>query len=102
MIIGKYDLPCQYDTRQNFYGKAKIEIVKYNNFIAYILYSYGTEVASIEKYNNLIIYYYNGKYSQTTTRHQKEFFRQEGLTEKEIQELFKNGRLEKQVDLIWD
>ena len=92
----KYDLGCRYDSRKSFYGKAQVEEKEYDNFMAYILLSYGTEVASIEKYNNgLINYYYNGKYSQTTTRHQKEFFKQYGLSDKEIKELFKNGILQK-------
>ena len=85
-----YDLECRFDTRQSFYGKAKVEEKQYDNFTAFILYSYGTEVASIEKYKNgLTNYYYNGNYSQTTTRHQKEFFKQNGLCDKQIEELFK-------------
>lgn len=93
------DLECRFDTRQSFYGKAKVEEKQYDNFTAFILYSYGTEVASIEKYKNgLTNYYYNGNYSQTTTRHQKEFFRQNGLTENEIKTLFKNGMLQKKYN----
>lgn len=90
-------LQCIYDTRQSFYDKAKVEVQQHDNFITYVLYSYGTEVASIEKYNNLkmTMFYYNGNYSQTTTRHQKEFFRQNGLTTEEIKELFKKGQLQK-------
>ena len=94
-----YDLECRYDTRQSFYGKAKVETTKNTYEQTQDLYSYGTLVASIvwnfEK--NTRTYIYNGKYSQTTTRHQKEFFKQNGLSEKEIKELFKNGRLEKEV-----
>lgn len=93
-----YELHCIYDSRQSFYGKARVERKEYDNFIANILYSYGTEVASIEYYfNGLKKFYYNGKYSQTTTRHQKEFFKQYGLSDKEIKELFKNGELIKMV-----
>ena len=89
-----YDLDCRYDARQSFYGKAKVEEKQYDNFVCYILYSYGTDVASIERYNNgMVIYLYNGKYSQTTTRHQKEFFKQNGLSNYEITELFKEGIL---------
>lgn len=91
-----YELQCIFDSRQSFYGKAQVEIKQYDNFIATILYSYGTEVASIEEYNNSMkIYFYNGKYSQTTTRHQKEFFKQKGLSEKELKKLFENGQLKK-------
>lgn len=93
-----YELDCRYDSRQSFYGKARVEQKEYDNFIALVLYSYDTEVASIEEYNNgMIKYYYNGKYSQTTTRHQKEFFKQNGLSDKEIKELFKNGELTEMV-----
>ena len=100
MLIMIFDLSCKYDSRLNFYGKARVEIKEYDNFTALILYSYGTEVASIENYKNgLIQYYYNGYFSQTTTRHQKEFFKQNGLSDKEIKDLMKkkiiNGRLMK-------
>ena len=91
-----YDLSCSYDARQSFYGKTKVEITKNDYEITYDLYSYGTLVASI--INNMEkkkdIYMYFGKYSQTTTRHQKEFFKQNGLSDKQIKELFKNGTLE--------
>jgi len=95
-----YELSCRYDTRQSFYGKAQVEIKQYDNFIATILYSYGTEVASIEEYKCFTKYYYNGQYSCTTTRHQKEFFKQNGLSDKEIKELFKNGELERGVNYV--
>lgn len=89
-----YDLSCRYDSRQSFYGKAKIELTKKDNIEDYILFSYNTPVARIEKTKNKTRYIYFGKYSQTTTRHQKEFFKQYGLSDKEIKELFKNGVLE--------
>lgn len=41
-----------------------------------------------------MVCHYFGKYSCTTTRHQKEFFKQNGLSDKEIKDLFKNGTLE--------
>ena len=90
----KYDLSCRYDTRKSFYGKAIIEEIINNNVEDLKLYSYGTLVARITKIGNIITYYYFGKYSQTTTRHQKEFFKQNGLSDKEIKELFKEGVLE--------
>lgn len=92
-----YDLSCKYDTRQNFYGKAKVEINTYptRKSVQYDLYSYGTLVAMINQYPSRIVYNYFGKYSQTTTRHQKEFFKQNGLSDNEIKELFKNGKLVK-------
>ena len=93
-----YELDCRYDARQSFYRKAKVE--EYEDNIARTLHllSYGTFVANIVYYKNenRVVYEYFGKYSQTTTRHQKEFFRQNGLSEREIKELFKNERLEKE------
>ena len=85
------ELEAIYDARQSFYGKAKVEVQKNDFEQTKDLYSYGTLVASVvinfEKKE--IKYIYGGKYSQTTTRHQKEFFKQEGLNGREIQELFK-------------
>lgn len=91
-----YKLECQYDTRKSFYGKAEVEVKEYHtiNSIQYNLFSYGTLVAMINKYENKIVYRCFGKYSQTTTRHQKEFFKQNGLNDEQIKELFKNGVLE--------
>lgn len=85
------ELNCIYDARKSFYGKAKVGTIR--NGLA--LYSYGTHVASIKKKNGKTKYIYYGNYSQTTTRHQAEFFRQNGLNDQEIKELFKNGVLEK-------
>lgn len=91
----RYDLECKYDTRQSFYGKAIIEENNTGgNTKELILYSYGTRVAKIEKGITWKKYIYGGRYSQTTTRHQKEFFKQNGLDGKQIKELFKNGILE--------
>ena len=97
-----YELECRYDTRQSFYGKAEVEEqdLKYlhsglNKVIK--LWSYDTLVAEIHERDDRTKYYYFGKYSQTTTRHQKEFFKQFGLCDKQIKELFKNGVLEKEV-----
>lgn len=90
-----YDLECRFDSRQSFYGKAQVEVTTNKNVEDYKLYSYGTLVARLTKIGGISTYYYFGKYSQTTTRHQKEFFKQQGLNDKEIEELFKNGTLEK-------
>lgn len=93
-----YELSCRYDSRNSFYGKAQVETTRTGVGQTIDLYSYGTLVASI--YDNFETmertYVYNGKYSQTTTRHQKEFFKQNGLSDKEIKELFKNGTLIKE------
>lgn len=97
------ELECRFDSRQSFYGKAEVKTEqttgKHGETILKDLYSYGTLVAKVlysyidgvEKTSYVCM----GKYSQTTTRHQKEFFRQQGLSDKEIKELFKNGILEK-------
>ena len=101
----RYDLNCRYDSRQSFYGKAQVELSRNSIEQTQDLYSYDTLVASISDNfvdNKVIykIYHYeiNGKTkTQTTTRHQKEFFRQNNLSDKEIKELFKNGILEIEV-----
>ena len=89
----KYDLECRYDTRASFYGKAKVLEQNMSDWSEIDLYSYGTLVAKIIKTKKHIKYIYEGKYSQTTTRHQKEFFKQNGLSDKEIKELFDKGVL---------
>ena len=65
------NLEAIYDSRNSFYGKAKIELD--GNQI--ILYSYGTLVAFIEN----DIAYITGDYTQTTLRHIKEFLLQNGF-----------------------
>ena len=96
-----YELDCRYDTRKSFYGKAQVEENETDVFgekeLDKRLFSYGTIVGRVYQLGNKITYYYFGKYSQTTTRHQKEFFKQNGLTDKEIVELFKNEKLIKEV-----
>ena len=91
----RYDLSCRYDSRQSFYGKAQVETTRTSIGQTIDLYSYGTLVASIvDDFNTMKReYIYNGKYSQTTTRHQKEFFKQHDLSDKQIKELFKEGTL---------
>ena len=86
-------LEPRYDSRKSFYGKAFVEVQKNDYNQTKDLYSYGTLVASVvhDFDKNIKTYSYYGRYSQTTSRHQKEFFRQEGLIDKEIKELIKNG-----------
>ena len=90
-----YTLDCRYDTRNSFYGKAIVEECEDENARTLHLLSYGTLVANIVYYKNKneVVYEYFGRYSCTTTRHQKEFFRQNGLSDKEIKELFDKGVL---------
>ena len=65
------NLETIYDSRNSFYGKAKVEL----NGSQIILYSYGTLVAFIENG----IAYITGDYTQTTLRHIKEFLLQNGF-----------------------
>jgi hypothetical protein len=90
-----YELTCQFDSRKSFYGKAKVIFTDDKDKITEDLYSYGTLVASVfcDYSKNTETYVCCGKYSQTTTRHQKEFFKQNGLDDKQIKELFKNEKL---------
>ena len=90
----KYYLECEYDTRASFYKKAYINEIENSHVLAKELVSYDTLVANYVNYKgDREVFEYFGRYSQTTTRHQKEFFRQLGLNDKEIKQLFKNGRL---------
>lgn len=91
----RYDLDCRYDTRASFYGKAVVEEYEDENARTLHLLSYNTLVANIVYYKNKNerVYEYFGRYSCTTTRHQKEFFKQNGLSDKEIKELFDKGVL---------
>ena len=92
----EYYLDCRYDSRASFYNKAKVRVYETDDIEHLELISYDTLVANYVYYKNehKRVFEYFGCYSQTTTRHQKEFFRQLGLTESEIKELWKNGRLE--------
>ena len=93
----EYYLEPIYDSRNSFYKKALVKIKEDNISYNELLYSYGTLVAiyTKDKMTELRQYNYLGNFSQTTTRHQKEFFRQKGLSDKELITLFKTGILEK-------
>ena len=65
------ELQARYDSRQSFYKKANI--YKDKNGVFYLL-SYNTIVS---KCKNGVVEHF-GKWSQTTTRHQKEFEKQYG------------------------
>lgn len=90
-----YDLDCRYDSRKSFYGKAVVELQEDYKGKTMKLYSYDTLVASYMYYKipGEIVFDWLGTWSQTTTRHQKEFFKQLGLGNKEIKELEEKGRL---------
>lgn len=96
-----YYLDCIYDGRKSFYNKAKVIINEDEGELLKRLHSYDTLVAiiSTDKKDNtttymLVDYDVNGREkTPTTMRHQREFFRQAGLTDDEIKELFKKGVL---------
>lgn len=65
----EYELDARFDSRKSFYGKAKV--IDYENG-TYELRSYSTIVSRCKdgKVEHL------GKWSQTTSRHQREFEKQ--------------------------
>lgn len=65
------DLRPMYDSRQSFYGKARVR----NNDGDLELISYNTRVAVIHKDGEVSVY---DTYSATTLRHIKEFLLQNG------------------------
>ena len=98
-MINEYYLTCEYDARKSFYKKAFVLEQNHTDWSEKDLYSYGTLVAKVleaKEPKKMKKYIYYGKYSQTTTRHQKEFFKQNGLNDEEIKELQKNGKLIKE------
>ena len=64
-----FELDTRFDTRKSFYGKARV--IDYENGKKE-LYSYNTLVSVCE--NGVVEHL--GKWSQTTSRHQREFERQ--------------------------
>jgi hypothetical protein len=66
-----FELSPQYDSRKSFYGKAKVAQKENGD---YVLYSYGTPVATIRNGKRVPEEEY--KASQTTGRHIKEFYHQ--------------------------
>ena len=68
-MVRFYELTPQYDSRKSFYGKA--HIIDYGNGL-YELQSYRTIVSRCENGNVTHL----GKWSNTTSRHQREFEKQ--------------------------
>ena len=66
-----YELTARYDSRKSFYGKAHV-------------IDHGNGTLELQSYNTIVSRCVNGviehfgKWSQTTTRHQKEFEKQFG------------------------
>ena len=76
------ELQATYDSRKSFYGKA--QLIETDDKVE--LHSYDTIVATY--YKNEDKFVLHGKYSPTTTRHQKEFGKQLGFRAKNSKELF--------------
>lgn len=68
-----YDMTPQYDARQSFYGKARVD----DNGNEKTLYSYNTPVVRIV--GDKVELLPKWDWSQTTLRHAKEFLRQNGF-----------------------
>lgn len=79
-------LEPRFDSRASFYKKAKV-VTKDNGDEE--LYSYGTHVGGMRNGKP----YSKGTWSQTTSRHQKEYFKQKGFDPKEV-ELEEGKKLE--------
>lgn len=69
-VIAIYELSCRYDSRQSFYGKA--HVIEHADG-SKELQSYNTIVSRCDKDGNVE---HLGKWSMTTSRHQREFERQ--------------------------
>lgn len=65
-----YELSARYDSRASFYGKA--HVIEYTDGSADLM-SYETIVSRCDQFGNVE---HLGKWSQTTSRHQREFERQ--------------------------
>jgi hypothetical protein len=80
-----YNLESRYDSRASFYGKAKV--IDFGTKLSLI--SYNTEVAVYDKETRELEikaseYSNQGKYSQTTSRHIREFAVQTGVELKKV------------------
>jgi hypothetical protein len=76
------DLRVMYDARSSFYGKARVRETSTGKQ----LISYSTIVAEIKNGKAIVF----GKYSATTTRHQKEFLKQNGFYADNIKQMLKD------------
>jgi len=98
--MDSWELGCRFDSCQSFYGKAMVTKDIYDDRVEYKLYSYKTLVAKINEYEDktifeIVPYDVDGRTkTPTTTRHQKEFFKQNGLGDDLIKKLFKEGKIE--------
>ena len=80
----RYQLDCRYDSRVSFYGKSEVEVFSDGS---QVLRSYSTYVACITPDGKAHV---RGKYSQTTTRHIKEFLKQANFKADSIHQILKD------------
>jgi hypothetical protein len=89
----KYDLSPKFDTRQSFYGKAVVESGENSE----TLYSYNTKVAEITKVSEddvqVVLFNVPKLFSRTTTRHIKEFLKQNGLKADSVEQIKRDYEL---------
>ena len=76
------ELMIQYDSRKSFYKKAHVKTEDNKK----ILISYNTEVAYIKDGFAVVL----GLYSMTTTRHIKEFLKQNGFKAENSKQILKD------------
>ena len=81
-----FELSPDYDSRQSFYGKAKVDVRPDGT---QVLYSYGTPVCMIKDGKATLLKrgYLGWASSQTTLRHVKEFLKQNGFEANSINDL---------------
>ena len=80
--MSEYILDCQYDSRSSFYSKARVRIEGNTK----ILVSHTTEVAEVCEGVAKVF----GEYGVTTTRHIKEFLKQEGFKAESMKQMLKD------------
>ena len=78
-----YELEARSDSRKSFYKKARVEVLDNGDKI---LTSYNTEVAKIINGKAIVL----GQWSQTTSRHIKEFLKQEGFKVDDTKQVMKD------------
>lgn len=72
-VVSTEELEAEFSPRKSFYGKAQVLHLQNG---AKLLRSYNTIVAIVYNNNGETNFAINGKYSATTTSHQREFIRQ--------------------------
>ena len=88
------ELECINDSRKSFYGKAIVkdseDCLMGERILIKTLFSYGTEVAFIENGIAVVL----GQWSATTSRHIKEFLKQNGFKAEDTKQILKDYKKE--------